>query len=257
MFKVSTARSALLIAVVLTAACTVKETDIPSRAGPSELALSITIEALPNRVTRNGVDRSTIVVTARDSQGSPAPSVQLRVDSIVLEVVQDFGTVSSAHTIFSGTDGRATTVYTASPAPPAGVFQLTDLITIRVTPVGVNFQTSVSQTAQVRLVLPTVVSPPGSPSAVFTFSTPTAKAVAMINFDASGSFAVGGKTLVDYDWSWGDGEPNGKGVLEEHDWVVAGTYFVVLTVTDGAGQQARSTQLIRSRRSAHGGQSAA
>ena len=256
MFKVSTARSALLIAVVLTAACTVKETDIPSRAGPSELALSITIEALPNRVTRNGVDRSTIVVTARDSQGSPAPSVQLRVDSIVLEVVQDFGTVS-AHTIFSGTDGRATTVYTTSPAPPAGVSQLTDLITIRVTPVGVNFQTSVSQTAQVRLVLPTVVSPPGSPSAVFTFSTPTAKAVAMINFDASGSFAVGGKTLVDYDWSWGDGEPNGKGVLEEHDWVVAGTYFVVLTVTDSAGQQASSTQLIRSRRRAHGGQSAA
>jgi large repetitive protein len=41
--------------------------------------------------------------------------------------------------------------------------------------------------------------------------------------------------VLTYVWSWGDGTANGTGVNATHVYTAAGTYTLLLTVTDGAG----------------------
>jgi PKD repeat protein len=50
-------------------------------------------------------------------------------------------------------------------------------------------------------------------------------------FDASASLAAGGTTINTYTWSFGDGA-KGTGVKPAHTYAAAGTYQVLLTVTD-------------------------
>ena len=57
-----------------------------------------------------------------------------------------------------------------------------------------------------------------------------------VYFSAEASRPGAGHVLVDYLWNWGDGS-TGRGITEEHDWTVAGTYTVILTVVDEAGQR--------------------
>ena len=63
--------TALLTALVLSGACTVREPDIPSLTGPSEFAVSVSVAAVPDLIRRDGADQSLIVVTARDINGGP------------------------------------------------------------------------------------------------------------------------------------------------------------------------------------------
>jgi hypothetical protein len=245
MAKVCSVRTALLAVVTLTAACTIKETNAPPLTGPSEFALSISVHAVPDTVTRNGSSQSTIVVTARDVKGSPVSSLELRADMIVLGQIQDFGTLSM-RTLFTLSDGRATTVYTAPPAPPVGTSPVTDRVVILIRPVGTNQQTAVSHTVEIRLVLPTT-STPGAPVAFFTYSPSAPKVLQLILFNASGSYPVTGTKIKNYAWDWGDGSPlDGTNATsgEDHDYAAAGTYLVTLTVTDDLEQKGSTTQAI-------------
>ncbi len=52
--------------------------------------------------------------------------------------------------------------------------------------------------------------------------------------------ASGGTGTITYAWDFGDGTPQGSGASVVHDYSAAGTYNVVLTVTDGAGATATS-----------------
>ena len=54
-----------------------------------------------------------------------------------------------------------------------------------------------------------------------------------VSFDGSGSSDPDG-TIVSYEWDFGDGN-NGTGVSPTHTYAAAGTYTVMLTVTDDAG----------------------
>ena len=143
MRQMLSSRVALLGLATFAAACTIKETPAPPLTGPSEYALSLTIAAVPDLVTRDGVSQSTIVVTARDYQGAPIRSQQLRLDMVVNGAVQDFGSLSTK-TLFTNADGRATAIYTAPPAPATGSSSVTDRITFIVSPVGTNQQASTS-----------------------------------------------------------------------------------------------------------------
>jgi len=60
------------------------------------------------------------------------------------------------------------------------------------------------------------------------------------NFDASGSDDPDG-TIATYEWSFGDGN-TGSGVIANHTYAVAGTYAVVLTVTDDDGANGTDRQ---------------
>jgi PKD repeat protein len=62
-------------------------------------------------------------------------------------------------------------------------------------------------------------------------------------FNASASRAAPGRTIVSYQWDFGDGT-SGSGQQVAHRYALAGGYNVTLTVTDDAGRRAVLTQGI-------------
>ncbi|MEU1971945.1 PKD domain-containing protein [Microbacterium sp. NPDC019599] len=82
------------------------------------------------------------------------------------------------------------------------------------------------------------VAPNQAPTAAFT-STATHLAV---GFDAAGSSDSDG-SIVSYAWAFGDGE-TGTGSTASHTYAAAGTYSVVLTVTDNDGVVGTSTKSL-------------
>ncbi len=82
-----------------------------------------------------------------------------------------------------------------------------------------------------------------APTASFT-STPSSPQVgSIVNFNASQSQAASGRSIVSYDWDFGDGT-RGSGVQTTHAYQVSGSFTVTLTVTDSAGQTGITTGTI-------------
>src|SRR5947207_605303 len=87
----------------------------------------------------------------------------------------------------------------------------------------------------------TVTSPPPPPlSASFTFKPSSPDAGQAVSFTGSAS---GGVSPYSYSWSFGDGG-TASGSLVSHTFQSAGTYTVILTIKDSAGQIAKSSQTI-------------
>ncbi len=88
-------------------------------------------------------------------------------------------------------------------------------------------QASLSQTVQVE-------SPPNTqPQASFTMSPTSGEAPLTVAFDATGSSDSDG-SVVDWDWTFGDGS-SGAGETVQHEFTAAGSFTVVLRVTDNDG----------------------
>lgn len=85
-----------------------------------------------------------------------------------------------------------------------------------------------------------------APTASFVFSPTPVVILRETFFDASASRAGTGHRIVNYKWNWGDGygSPDRSTPLEDHDWDIPGTYVVLLTVTDEAGQIGTTSQNI-------------
>ena len=87
------------------------------------------------------------------------------------------------------------------------------------------------------------VGPGTAPTAGFSFSPPTPRVDQGIVFNGGASTPGAGHTIVGYDWNFGSG--NGRsGVLVTKAYDTAGTYPVVLTVTDEAGQTGSQVQVV-------------
>lgn len=231
------------MALVFTAACTVHQTEPPAPMGPSDFALSIDVAATPDSISQDGASQSSIVITAKGASGAPKSGVSLRLDMEVGGVVQDFGTLS-ARTVVTGSDGRASAIYTAPAASPiaggAGTF-----ISILATAIGTNAQGQASRSASIRLVPPGVILPPaGTPTAAFTVTpTPVTVGIPAI-FDAQASVPGSGTTQISsYNWNFGDGS-SATGVTASHRFDAAGTFQVTLTVTNDRGISASTTQAV-------------
>lgn len=248
---------------LLGTACTVSSTDAPGLTGPSELALSFALAAQPDTITQNGTSQSVITLSARDVNGKAVPSKVFRLDMLVgrsspIEgaAAQNYGTLS-ARTVVTSSEGKATVVYTAPPGPPNGavigscapsVFSPSlpgPCVTIAATPIESAFLSGTnSQIVDIHLIPIDIIPVPGSPVADFTWS-PTSPAVnAETQFSAGSSFAASGRTLISYQWDWGDGSHVETGVTQDHDWIAAGSFFVTLTVTDDAGNKSSTTKTI-------------
>jgi PKD repeat protein len=89
----------------------------------------------------------------------------------------------------------------------------------------------------------TIAAGTGGPTASFTTSPSSPITNQTINFNASQSRAVPGRTIVSYAWDFGDGT-TGSGVQTTHAFTAVGTYVVTLTITDNAGQTAFANQSI-------------
>lgn len=83
----------------------------------------------------------------------------------------------------------------------------------------------------------------GDPSANFTFNPSAPRAGNPVTFDASTSTAATGRTITSYTWSFGDGT-TGTGRTVTKTYALAGTYDVVLTVTDNAGKTGTATRSV-------------
>ena len=78
---------------------------------------------------------------------------------------------------------------------------------------------------------------------LFAFTPQTPQVLQAVNFDGSLSTPGTNRTIVRYNWDFGDGEAK-TGVKTTHDYTVSGVYLVTLVVTDDAGQTARSSQPV-------------
>jgi PKD repeat protein len=229
-------RLVTLVAVVTLAACSLDKQTAPPLAGPSELGLSLALSATPDIITQDGQSQATIAAVARDAVGQPVSGLTLRVETYVDAALVDLGVLSSK-VISTGSDGRASVAYRAPAAPPPTQSSDT-IVTIKITPVGDNYAGAVSRQVNLRLARPGVITPPTvGPVPSFFFSPTAPREEDDVFFNGSASTG----SIVSYSWSFGDGrsattsEPTVR-----HTYGLAGTYSVVLTVTDDLGRKVAS-----------------
>ena len=252
----------VVLALAATAGCTIKNTEAPPLSGPSNLALLLSVRATPDSISQDGGSQALITVTAIGPDGRPVSGLPIRVDMMVNGVATDFGTLS-ARSIVTNSDGVATVVYTAPPAPPNGVFTPCAspgpsaalpgaCVTIVATATATNFSTANPQSVLIRLVPTGVILPPGStPTPLFQFSPATPGANQSITFDATASCggtvstagACQGSSALSYLWNFGDGS-TGSGAIITHSYSNVATYTVTLTVTNDRGVSASTTKPV-------------
>lgn len=249
-------RAAVALALLATAGCTVKNTEPPPLTGPSGLALTLTVSAIPDSISQNGGDQSAIKITAIGPDGKPVAALPMRVDMLVNGVPQDFGTLS-ARTVVTNSDGVASVVFTAPPSPPNGLFGSCNglpgtCVSIVATATGTNFDTANPQSVQIRLVPPGIILPPAdTPTASFQFSPVSVGPNQVITFDATASCGgtVSGGTcqsssqIASYSWNFGDGS-SGSGAIVTHSYASVASYVVTLTVTNDRGVSASTPKTV-------------
>jgi PKD repeat protein len=229
----------VLAVVLFTSACTVHDAGPPALAGPSELALSLVMSASPDHVAQDGSSTATIAVVAKDVNGKPVSNVDLRFDIMVNNQISEFGSLS-AKAASTNSSGRATVIYT----PPAGSPYLNGgpptVVSVTAVPVGTNYSVSSFLDRRVELLVTPPPAPPpvvGAPVASVIFSPASPKVGQMVIFDATGSTAQAGHQITDWYWNFGDGLANNEhGNDASHVYQAAGTYYMVLGVTDDLGR---------------------
>ncbi|HYN06599.1 MAG TPA: PKD domain-containing protein [Vicinamibacterales bacterium] len=228
--------TAAAVGLITIAGCTLDTAAIPPLAGPSEAALSLAVTATPDLIPQDGAASSLVEIVARDAGGHPVRGLALDLVTFVNSVRMDHGSLSSRR-ISTGKDGRALVTYYAPATPPNAADDVT--VAVVVTPVGTNFANERARTVLIRLVRPGLVLPPNRPPAAdFFFSPASPREGDAVLFDGSRSIDDG--QIVSFVWSFGDGGV-GAGMRSTHRYQVAGTYNVVLTVTDDRGAGASTT----------------
>jgi PKD repeat protein len=221
-------------ALLVSAACTMKNQEAPPLTGPSEFATSVGVEVTPDVLQLDGASQSVVVVTVRDAGAQPLRNVPLRADIVVGGQVVDFGSLS-AKSLVTGSDGRATVVYTA----PASGSESEAIVDITITPIGSNYQNTVARVASIRLVPTGLRVPPSDLTPSFTFSPQTPIEKQNVLFDATASTG----SIAQYRWDFGDGS-TGSGDTTTHAFSAPGTYFVRLTLLDSLGRSASTTRSV-------------
>jgi PKD repeat protein len=81
------------------------------------------------------------------------------------------------------------------------------------------------------------------PTAVILTSPSSPAVNQAVNFNASTSRPAPGRTIRSFEWNFGDGT-TGNGATVQHAYTAAGTYTVLLTVTDDVGRVATGTTTV-------------
>ena len=223
-------RSAALLAVALgVAACGIESQEAPSLIGPSGFGQSVTLNAVPDRLPRDGSSQSVITVTVRNESGQAVSGQRVTLGASA-------GTLSQGEVV-TGSDGRATFSLTAPPPGSTG-----NTIEVSATPVGGNFDNAITRSLSIA-----VTGTPNStvPTPQFTVNPQSPGARETVTFDASTTTDEGGTcgTGCSYSWNFGDGTTR-TGMIVTHSFASAGTFNVTLTVTDAGGASASRQRVI-------------
>ena len=227
----------VLLTMIAVSACTLDRQPIPPLAGPSENAIALKVTAAPDQIAQDGVASSLVEIVARDAFGQPLRGLDLEAATFVGGVRMDFGSLS-ARSISTTREGRAAiTYYAPFPPPPSASDDVT--VAVVVTPLGTNFANSTERAVFIRLLRPGMILPPNRPPVPQFFFSPTSPREGdAVLFDGSGSSDDG--SIASFGWNFGDGS-SGGGSRQTHRYQLAGTYNVVLTVTDDRGSSASTT----------------
>jgi PKD repeat protein len=82
------------------------------------------------------------------------------------------------------------------------------------------------------------------PTSSFIFSPESPTTCDSVFFNGTMSTPGTNHRIVSYNWSWGDGTASQSGSTRSHRFTRAGSWVVVLTVTDEAGQRTTSNQTV-------------
>jgi PKD repeat protein len=140
-----------------------------------------------------------------------------------------------AYTWMFGDDGKSTT--TASPTishtyASAGTFS-------------VQLTVSDDRGASVSMTKDVVITAIENPIAAFDASPTAVEVGSAVNFNGGTSKAGTGHQIVKYDWTFGDGATaTGSSALAQHTYDAAGTYSVLLKVTDDTGRVATASKTV-------------
>lgn len=234
----------LALAAMALGSCTVKKTEAPALAGPSETGLSLATSLTPDILDQDGLSQAVLEMVTRGPDGRPVGSVPLRIEMRVDGTIVDFGRLSS-RTAVTGSDGVARVTYTAPPAPPEPVDSFT-VVTLVITPVNGDFHGASERYVDLRLVPRGVILPPnGAPVPSFILTPTPVTTRTPVTFDASGTRDEGAQcgTRCTYAWNFGDGT-SGTGMVVVHEFEKPGTFVVRLTVTDVRGQSVSTSQSV-------------
>ena len=247
-----------MAAGLLAAAACVQDRALPhSFVGPSELALSLQLAAVPDVLPLDGIARSVVSVLALDGRAQPVPRLALTLQIVASGELQDFGTLS-ARSVATGSDGRARFSYTAPrvSANPAGQPDPGTVVTIRVTPRAEDHANALARAVAIRLVPPGRVLPEFRVAAGFTHAPSPATAGEPTLFsapfcDASRSEGHSPPACVDdpgrlvsrFAWSFGDGG-HAAGQTVSHVFEVPGSYPVRLEVADAYRRTASAARVV-------------
>jgi len=141
----------------------------------------------------------------------------------ITDCAWDFGNGTSAHGV------TTTTSYDA-----AGTYNVTLVVT-----------DDVGQTASRSQGVTVSLSSAAAPSAAFVFSPGSPAVGEPLFFDASTSAAATGHSITSYAWTFGDGTTGtGRTLTKTVGYASAGTYNVVLTVTDDLGHTGSTSRAV-------------
>ena len=235
-----------LAATIVLGGCTVKKTEAPALAGPSEFGLSLQVTASPDILGQDGSSPSQVQIVARGADGRPARGVSMRVEIAAGGVLADYGRLS-ARTVVTGEDGIARLVYTAPPPLREPVDNFT-IVTLLVTPINGDYAGANPRSVEIRLVPPgttTIIPPNGAPIPSFVVTPTPVTTYTPVTFDASATRDEGGPcgARCTYAWDFGDGS-SGTGMVTGHEYRTAATFNARLTVTDDRGTSSTLSQPI-------------
>ncbi len=244
MSRAITTTATALAAAFCLAGCTVKKTEAPPLAGPSELGLSLFNTISPDEIPQDGIAQSQIQILARGPDARPISGVTMRVETRFGGVLMDYGRLS-ARQVTTGSDGIARLSYTAPPAvaDPVDNYSVVEFL---ITPIGSNFQNANYRSIELRLFPKDGVNPPnGTPVPSFVVTPTPVTTYTPVTFDASATVdegrPCGGDCL--YAWDFGDGS-QATGQVVGHEFRTAGSFTVRLTVTDVRGRSASTVQAV-------------
>lgn len=238
-------RSSLLLTFTLFAGCTIHPAGpAPDLTGPSSFGRMLTVTASPDNITADG-SMSSITATFIDADGKPLVGVPLQVSMSVNGTPVDWGYLSS-RTVYTDSTGHAKVVY-FSPVM-TGFFAGTpgQQVWVTIEPVGGNYVSVVPVYTVIKVTPPPVpILAVDSPIADVTYTPAAPKVGENIIFSASGSQPATGHSIVNYFWDFGDGRLNDEhGNDASHAYAAAGSYTMVLGVTDEAGRSSSTFKTI-------------